>query len=134
VKENGTLFIIPYPVQNEVCPIEFSSNTTDCHSSCSERILEHHKERSSKYEPKSFYQELLRRSSVHLEELEKPMILSRGSVVLLSSRVMHRSSPNLSDHMRRAYMPQFSAQPIRRKSHRPNDGTKSLFAFAVPMQ
>ncbi|MCY3907753.1 MAG: phytanoyl-CoA dioxygenase family protein [Anaerolineaceae bacterium] len=35
-----------------------------------------------------------------------------GSMVVFSSRVVHRSGPNTSERMRRVYLAQFSAEPI----------------------
>jgi hypothetical protein len=50
-----------------------------------------------------------------------------GTMVILSSGVLHRSGKNLSDGMRRAFMPQYSAGVV---THSHSD---ELVAFAVPM-
>jgi hypothetical protein len=52
-------------------------------------------------------------------------------MVLLSSMVLHRSGANLSDKMRRVYMPQFSIKPIRYKNQNPDT---PLVAWAVPIK
>jgi ectoine hydroxylase-related dioxygenase (phytanoyl-CoA dioxygenase family) len=41
-----------------------------------------------------------------------PLILPAGSVACFSSTVFHRSGPNTSGRMRRAFVAQYSAQPI----------------------
>jgi len=41
-----------------------------------------------------------------------PLLVSAGTAVVFSSTLWHRSSPNLSDRIRRAYYAQFSAAPI----------------------
>ena len=51
----------------------------------------------------------------------------RGVQIVLDSRVLHCSSPNLSRHWRRAWMPQFSKTPI-------TDSVSGLtVALAVPL-
>jgi ectoine hydroxylase-related dioxygenase (phytanoyl-CoA dioxygenase family) len=41
-----------------------------------------------------------------------PAIVRAGSVVCFSSTLLHRSGPNTTDRMRRAYVAQYSAEPI----------------------
>jgi ectoine hydroxylase-related dioxygenase (phytanoyl-CoA dioxygenase family) len=41
-----------------------------------------------------------------------PMIVSAGSIVCFSSTLLHRSGANTTDHMRRVYVAQYSAEPI----------------------
>ena len=41
-----------------------------------------------------------------------PVVARAGSIVCFSSTVFHRSGPNLTDHMRRVYVAQYSAQPL----------------------
>jgi len=43
-----------------------------------------------------------------------PAIVSAGSVVAFSSYVFHRSGPNLTDKLRRVYLPQYSSDIIRK--------------------
>jgi ectoine hydroxylase-related dioxygenase (phytanoyl-CoA dioxygenase family) len=41
-----------------------------------------------------------------------PVIVSAGSIVCFSSTVFHRSGPNMTDHMRRVYVAQYSTEPL----------------------
>ncbi len=43
-----------------------------------------------------------------------PAVVPAGSLVVFSSLTFHRSGPNTTDRMRRAYVTQYSAEPIRR--------------------
>jgi ectoine hydroxylase-related dioxygenase (phytanoyl-CoA dioxygenase family) len=54
-----------------------------------------------------------------------PIIAPAGSVVAFTSYNLHRSGANTTARMRRVYLPQYSAEPIRKP-----DG--SLWAMAVP--
>ena len=54
-----------------------------------------------------------------------PVVVPAGSVVAFTSYNFHRSGPNTTDAMRRIYLPQYSATPIRGP-----DG--ALWAQAVP--
>lgn len=54
-----------------------------------------------------------------------PVVAPAGSIAVFSSTVFHRSGPNLSQQMRRVYLPQYSSEPIVRP-------TGELTAFAVP--
>lgn len=55
----------------------------------------------------------------------EPMVVPAGSVVAFTSYNLHRSGPNMTDRMRRIYLPQYSADPIRRPDGKP-------WAMAVP--
>jgi ectoine hydroxylase-related dioxygenase (phytanoyl-CoA dioxygenase family) len=55
-----------------------------------------------------------------------PVIVPAGSIAVFSSVCFHRSGPNRTNKMRRIYLPQYSAEPIRSE-----DGT-TLWAFAEP--
>lgn len=55
----------------------------------------------------------------------EPVIAPAGSVACFSSVCFHRSGANTTNKMRRVYLPQYSAEPIRGP-----DGT--LYAFAEP--
>ncbi|MFK8115583.1 MAG: phytanoyl-CoA dioxygenase family protein [Rubripirellula sp.] len=55
-----------------------------------------------------------------------PAIVPAGSLVVFSSLTFHRSGPNTTDRMRRAYVTQYSAEPI----FRPN--TEQLMHLGVP--
>lgn len=57
-----------------------------------------------------------------------PLEVAAGTVVITADSVIHCSGPNHSPHWRRAWMPQFAAAPIRRRS----DG--ACVALAVPLQ
>jgi ectoine hydroxylase-related dioxygenase (phytanoyl-CoA dioxygenase family) len=41
-----------------------------------------------------------------------PVVVRAGSIVCFSSTVFHRSGPNTTEHMRRVYVAQYSAQPL----------------------
>jgi ectoine hydroxylase-related dioxygenase (phytanoyl-CoA dioxygenase family) len=41
-----------------------------------------------------------------------PVVVPAGSIVCFSSTVFHRSGPNTTDHMRRVYVAQYSAEPL----------------------
>ncbi len=41
-----------------------------------------------------------------------PVIVPAGSIACFSSTLFHRSGPNTTDHMRRVYVAQYSAEPI----------------------
>ena len=55
-----------------------------------------------------------------------PILAPAGSIACFSSTVFHRSGPNLTGKMRRIYLPQYSAEPIRKA-----DG-EGLWNLAVP--
>ncbi len=42
-----------------------------------------------------------------------PVIVPAGSIAVFSSYVFHRSGPNLTDKLRRVYLPQYASTPIR---------------------
>lgn len=54
-----------------------------------------------------------------------PVNVPAGSIAVFSSLTFHRSGRNTTDKLRRVYLPQYSAEPIRRP-----DG--SMHAFATP--
>ncbi len=56
-----------------------------------------------------------------------PIIAAAGSIVILSSTVFHRSGQNTSNHVRRAYLVDFSCEPIMSSE----DKTK-LYSMADP--
>jgi ectoine hydroxylase-related dioxygenase (phytanoyl-CoA dioxygenase family) len=43
----------------------------------------------------------------------RPLVLPAGSIAVFSSYVFHRSGPNLTDKLRRVYLPQYSSSIIR---------------------
>jgi len=55
-----------------------------------------------------------------------PAVVPAGSLVVFSSLTFHRSGPNTTDRMRRAYVTQYSAEPI----YKP--GTSELLHLGVP--
>ena len=55
-----------------------------------------------------------------------PALVPAGSVVVFSSLTFHRSGTNTTDRMRRAYVTQYSAEPICRP------GTEDLLHLGVP--
>lgn len=55
-----------------------------------------------------------------------PVIAPAGSIAVFSSTVFHRSGPNLTNQMRRVYLPQYTAEPLLRP-----DG--QLWGYADPL-
>jgi ectoine hydroxylase-related dioxygenase (phytanoyl-CoA dioxygenase family) len=53
------------------------------------------------------------------DDLGDPVTVPAGSIVAFDSFVFHRSGPNRTDRMRRIYLPQYSAAPIRRPDGKP---------------
>lgn len=53
-----------------------------------------------------------------------PVIAPAGSIVCFSSVVMHRSGPNLTDHLRRVYLAQYSSEIIMTR-----DGSRPWGSF-----
>ena len=56
-----------------------------------------------------------------------PCLVPEGSIVVFSSRTLHRSGANTTNKMRRSYLAQYSSEPIMKK-----DGTGG-WAQAVPL-
>ncbi len=56
-----------------------------------------------------------------------PCLVPEGSIVVFSSRTLHRSGANTTNKMRRSYLAQYSSEPIMKK-----DGT-GVWAQAVPL-
>ena len=52
-----------------------------------------------------------------------PVIVPAGSIACFSSTVLHRSGFNTTPNWRRVYLPQYSAEPLRRP-----DGSRAAFA------
>jgi len=115
-EENGTLYFIPYPNQDTRLPVHIQSV---------EEYTNHHNTAAASYQGKLYYEQ-------HMEdnldnEIEIPLLVSAGSMIIISSKVLHRSSANISNARRRAFMPQYSSFPI----YYPQP--KQLVAFAVPL-
>ncbi|KAG2486305.1 hypothetical protein HYH03_015009 [Edaphochlamys debaryana] len=69
------------------------------------------------------------RRAVHL-------LVPAGTMVLFADTLLHGSGPNRSRHMRRAWMPQFSCQPITRRGGSESGacgGSAAPVALAVPL-
>ena len=66
------------------------------------------------------------RVGYHGDDEGIPVICPAGSVACFSSTVFHRSGPNLTDRMRRIYLPQYSSEPIVRPT------TGELHNLAIP--
>jgi ectoine hydroxylase-related dioxygenase (phytanoyl-CoA dioxygenase family) len=116
-QENGTLYIIPY----EGTSSHFEEKTSK------NQILKHHEGRASQYQDRTTYQI---QSESNIEDgKEIPILVSAGSLVLLSSKVLHRSSANNTSASRIAYMPQFSSHPVHKK-----ESEQELVAFAISLQ
>ena len=41
-----------------------------------------------------------------------PVVVPKGSIAVFSSLTFHRSGPNRTDNMRRAYVTQYSSRPV----------------------
>ena len=95
-EENGTLRMLPYPPA--------ASDAT-------------HRERASAYPPMSDLPSPM--SGDACEDCGRLLTIRAGSVVFFSDVVFHCSGPNLSESIRRAWMPQFSAGPIVRADGSP---------------
>jgi ectoine hydroxylase-related dioxygenase (phytanoyl-CoA dioxygenase family) len=46
-----------------------------------------------------------------------PVLVPAGSIACFSSTIFHRSGPNTTDHMRRVYVAQYSAEPVLDEEH-----------------
>ena len=46
------------------------------------------------------------------EDAGDPVVVPAGSIACFSSTVFHRSGPNSTDHIRRVYVAQYSAEPV----------------------
>ncbi len=57
----------------------------------------------------------------HGDDPGDPAVVPAGSIVCFSSYTLHRSGANTSDHMRRVYLPQYSAEPILNDDGRPQN-------------
>ena len=56
-----------------------------------------------------------------------PVVVRAGSIVCFSSTVLHRSGPNATEHMRRVYVAQYSAEPLLdQESSRPRHLAEAL--------
>jgi hypothetical protein len=62
----------------------------------------------------------------HGQEQGVPVVVPAGSMMVFSSVAFHRSGSNRTERMRRVYLPQYSASPIRRP------GDSEPFVLAVP--
>lgn len=63
------------------------------------------------------------------EGVMQPLCLKAGAAVIMRDRVEHASGPNASRHVRRAWMPQFSAGEIA-----VGKGSEQLVGLAIPLQ
>ena len=57
----------------------------------------------------------------------QPMVCSAGTIVAFSSLTLHRSGPNRTPHPRRAYVCQYTVEPLR------DPGSGDLKRFAKPV-
>ena len=64
-----------------------------------------------------------------------PVVVPAGSIVCFSSTVLHRSGPNTTDHMRRVYVAQYSAEPVLdQDGTRPRHLAEPLLVDGQPVQ
>lgn len=70
------------------------------------------------------------------EVSELDLVIKKGSVVVMSNTLLHKSGINTTAFQRRAWMPQFSKHPIRHASSlsRMPHGEHSLVSLAVKLQ
>jgi ectoine hydroxylase-related dioxygenase (phytanoyl-CoA dioxygenase family) len=88
--ENGTVYVLPY-------------------SECGIRTVVQHKRDPRTNDLVGYFG----------KEPGVPAIVPAGSIVVFSSYVFHRSGPNLTDKLRRVYLPQYSPTPILNKEGKP---------------
>jgi ectoine hydroxylase-related dioxygenase (phytanoyl-CoA dioxygenase family) len=97
-EENGTLRFLPYPTV------------------AGEQSSASHRERAQHYPAHSTLPSPL---SDDIDDIHSKLLTVRaGSVVFFSDAVLHCSGPNISETIRRAWMPQFSSGPIVREDGR----------------
>ncbi|MDE0589693.1 phytanoyl-CoA dioxygenase family protein [Halocynthiibacter sp. C4] len=84
-EENGTVYMLPYD----------KAGTRD--------LVEHQKD-----------PEMNDWVGYHGDEPGTMVIAPAGSIALFSSMTFHRSGPNLTNNMRRVYLAQYSAEPIKK--------------------
>lgn len=87
--ENGTIYVLPYGRDGR--------NT-------SEELIDHVVEDGTND-----------KVGYHGDDIGDPCIVPAGSIVVFSSRTFHRSGANKTDHYRRSYLAQYSAEPIMNK-------------------
>ena len=102
-EENGTLRMLPYP-------------SAESHAT--------HRERARAYPSRDSLASPLTDETI--DSVGHLLTMRAGSVVFFSDVVLHCSGPNLSDAVRRAWMPQFSAGPVLRRDGRPVSLTAKL--------
>jgi ectoine hydroxylase-related dioxygenase (phytanoyl-CoA dioxygenase family) len=90
-EENGTVYLLPHP----------RAGTRD-------NIIDHFKEDGTN--------DLIGYTGTDPGD---PVIVPAGSIVAFDSLVFHRSGPNKTERMRRIYLPQYSAAPIKRPDGKP---------------
>jgi ectoine hydroxylase-related dioxygenase (phytanoyl-CoA dioxygenase family) len=95
-EENGTLYILPYS----------RARTRD--------VVEHIRDEATN--------DLI---GYRGDELGVPINVRAGSIVVFPSTIFHRTGPNKSDKPRRAYLAEYSPEPIR-------DRNGKLWSLAVP--
>ena len=61
------------------------------------------------------------------DKVAKPLPVQAGTAIVMGDRLMHCSLPNGSKAIRRAWMPQFSQQPVL------SCGTNGPLTLAVPL-
>jgi ectoine hydroxylase-related dioxygenase (phytanoyl-CoA dioxygenase family) len=64
-----------------------------------------------------------------------PVIVPAGSIACFSSTVFHRSGPNTTDHVRRVYVAQYSAEPVLcEDGSRPRHLAEPLLVHGQPVR
>eukprot|EP00241_Pyramimonas_parkeae_P021999 CAMPEP_0114277328 /NCGR_PEP_ID=MMETSP0059-20121206/732_1 /TAXON_ID=36894 /ORGANISM="Pyramimonas parkeae, Strain CCMP726" /LENGTH=243 /DNA_ID=CAMNT_0001397427 /DNA_START=160 /DNA_END=891 /DNA_ORIENTATION=- len=105
-EDNGTLYLLPYPPSPESSRVLGNNDATTC-GEVSEDAL--HRAASERYPDRTALQ------NPGMDE-GTPVIISRGSAVIMSDRLLHCSSGNMSENLRRVWMPQFSLGPVLRQT------------------
>jgi ectoine hydroxylase-related dioxygenase (phytanoyl-CoA dioxygenase family) len=116
--ENGALHMVPY------------FDTADSKSYAylyREDYIRHHRGAADKYPPKYTLVQKHLKQDPSLHEIEVAMYIPAGSIIIIASQMLHRSTGNKSNDYRRAFMPQFSSRAIT------SENSKQPLVFAVPL-
>ncbi len=90
-------------------------------------ILPRDLDRDRSVEPHQWQEDTKELNGYFGDDPGRPMTCKAGTVVAFSSHTFHRSGPNTTDRPRRAYIAQYSVEPIR------DPGTGKLKRFARPV-
>jgi len=114
-EDNGCLYIVPYPKK-------LAKNGG---FGSPQEWIEHHEMQASFYKSKEHYQQNQEDNIDDHKEI--PILVPKGSLVILACTVLHRSGSNLSGKIRRAFMPQYSTDIIYGENGKP-------VGWGIPLQ